>query len=90
MNFDKESKSEEKKNFFFGGGGGGGGGNGEKVGFRPKKKCIHLLFVLLMLHIKFSVPSSSGSLVLTQNKTSNGQIRGITLPTFTEFCQKSS
>ena len=56
--------------FFLVGGGGGGGtmGSGGKVGFRPKKKiCIHLLFVL-MLYIKFPVPSSSGSLVLTQTK----------------------
>ena len=30
---------------------------------RPKKICVRLFFVL-MLHIKFKVPSSSGSLVL--------------------------
>ena len=46
----------------------GGGGEG---GFRPKREnktiCIHLLF-MLMLYVKFQVPSSSGSLVLTQTK----------------------
>ena len=74
MNFDKESKSEEKHFyfilfffFFFGGGGGGG------VQIKKKKKennmylCIHLLFVFT-LSIKSQVPSSSGSLVLTQTK----------------------
>ena len=70
MNFDKESKSEEKKNFF---GVGGGGGWTEREGeFQPKKKPqktigIRLFFVL-MLYIKFQVPGSSGSLVLTQTK----------------------
>ena len=97
MNFDKESKSEA----FIWVGGGGGEGSGGKVGFRPKKKTtknnnhkkqkktigIQLLFVL-MPYIQFQVPSSRGSLVLT-NKRSNGQVRGITLPTFTEFSQKS-
>ena len=71
MNFDKESKSEEKKNCSKGSGGGGGGGGGRlewrEGGFQSKKKCIHLLFVL-MLYVKFQVPSSSGSLVLTQTK----------------------
>ena len=84
MNFDKESKSEEKKFFFGGGGGGGGGvGEGgereerERVGgrrraFQPKKnpqQTIGIrLFFVLMFYIKFQVPSSSGSLVLTQTK----------------------
>ena len=47
-----------------------GGWGGRWVSDRKKKKkiCIHLLFVL-MLHIKFQVPSSSSSLVLT-----NGQV----------------
>ena len=52
--------------------GGGGGGfrewsGGKVVGIRPKKTTtlyIHLVCVL-MLYIKFQVPSSSGSLVLT-------------------------
>ena len=75
MNFDKESKSEEK-NFFLGGGGRGGeGGEREKGGgggFHPKKKTqknnrYSPIFVL-MLYIKFQVPGSSGSLVLTQTK----------------------
>ena len=73
MNFDKESKSEEKKICSKGVGGGGGRGRRGEVGMEGrwvserKKKCIHLLFVL-MLYIKFQVPSSSGSLVLTQTK----------------------
>ena len=41
----------------------GVGRSGGKVGFRPKKKCIHLLLVLMLY-----IPSSSGSLVLTQPK----------------------
>ena len=53
-------------------GGGGGGGvrgwsGGKVVGIRPKKTTtiyIHLVCVL-MPYIKFQVPSSSGSLVLT-------------------------
>ena len=43
-----------------------GGGRGEGD-FRQKKIGIRLLFVL-MLYIKFHVPGSSGSLVLTQTK----------------------
>ena len=70
MNFDKESKTEDFFFFFFFGGGGGwggvGGGRGEGD-FRQKKIGIRLLFVL-MLYIKFHVPGSSGSLVLTQTK----------------------
>ena len=69
MDFGKESKSEEE--FFvclcvcvWGGGGRGAGG-----GFQPKKKTIGIrLFFVLMLYIKFQVPGSSGSLVLTQRK----------------------
>ena len=57
MNFDKESKSED---FFFWGGGGGGAA---MVG----SNMYSLIFVL-MLYIKFQVPSSSGSLVLTETK----------------------
>ena len=69
MNFDKEPKSEEFFFFFFLGGGGGGGG----VGIPTEKKentknnRYSLIFVL-MLYIKFQVPGSSGSLVLTQTK----------------------
>ena len=46
-----------------GGGGVGGAGGG---GFQSKKKTIDIrLFFVLMLYIKFQVPGSSGSLVLT-------------------------
>ena len=82
MNLDEESNSEE--NFVcvcvWGGGGleVGGGVGGE--GFRPKKIGVRLLFVL-MLYIKFQVPGSSGSLVLTQKRI-NRQVRGIILPMF--------
>ena len=75
MNFDKESKSDEFFFFFFfGGGGGGGGGGGEQEEGdsnrkKKKKKKIGIrLFFVLMLYIKFQVPGSSGSLVLTQTK----------------------
>ena len=73
MNFDKESRSEEK-NFFFGGGGGGGGEGFEggrrefKTGKNTQKTIGIRLFFVLMLYIKFQVPVSSGSLVLTQTK----------------------
>ena len=72
MNFGKESKSEEKRIGGRGGGGelgGGGGGGGEEGGGGSNRKniCIRLFFVL-MLYIKFQVPGSSGSLVLTQTK----------------------
>ena len=76
MNFDKEAKSEVFFFFFFfflGGGGGGGGGGGQRGRFQPKKNHkkknnrYSLIFVL-MLYIKFQVPCSSGSLVLTQTK----------------------
>ena len=77
MNFDKESKSEEKKFFFLGG---GGEREGRKDGDSNRKKHTHTkkkkkkktigirLFFVLMLYIKFQVPGSSGSLVLTQTK----------------------
>ena len=75
MNFDKESRSEEKKKKRVGGGGGGGGGNrerGEEGDSNRKKentKTIGIrLFFVLMLYIKFQVPGSRGSLVLTQTK----------------------
>ena len=74
MNFDKESKSDEFFFFFFLGGGGGGGGGGEQEEGdsnrkKKKKKKIGIrLFFVLMLYIKFQVPGSSGSLVLTQTK----------------------
>ena len=50
-------------------------------GLTKKKICVRLFFVL-MLHIKFQVPSSSGSLVLqpTKGKTDrrkDGQTDGI-------------
>ena len=62
MNFGKESKSEKKKKKKIWRGGGEGGGE-EGI---PTKIGIPLFFVL-MLYIKFQVPGSSGSLVLTQN-----------------------
>ena len=61
MNFEKESKSEEKHYFWAG----GGRGWGPKK--NPKTIGVRLFFVL-MLYIKFQVPGSSGSLVLTQAK----------------------
>ena len=76
MNFDKESKSEEKNILFFRGGGGGGErereseGGGE--GFQPKERKQKTIgirkFFVLIISIKFQVPGSSGSLVLTQTK----------------------
>ena len=57
MNFDKESISEDFF-FFFGRGGGGGGG----------RSVVICLFFVFILYIKFQVPGSSGSLVLTQTK----------------------
>ena len=69
MNFDKESKSED---FFIIGWGGGGGrerGRGGRRGIPTEKKTIRIrLFFVLMLYIKFQVPGSSGSLVLTHTK----------------------
>ena len=66
MNFDKESKSED---FFLGGGEGGGGRGGGRRGMPTRKKTIGIrLFFVFMLYIKFQVPGSSGSLVLTQTK----------------------
>ena len=73
MNFDKESKSED---FFVCvcGGGGGGVERGAGGGFQPEKKKNNIktigirLYFVLMLYIKFQVPVSSGSLVLTQTK----------------------
>ena len=71
-----QSKSEKKKkNLCVLGGGGGGGGGGaatalmaqsrqrghNELGPTEKKLCVRLFFVL-MLHIKFQVPSSSCSL----------------------------
>ena len=59
MNFDKEGHYF----FFFFLGGGGGDYN------RKKTKTIGIrLFFVLMVYIKFQVPCSSGSLVLTQTK----------------------
>ena len=74
MNFDKESKSEENSFFFFFFfffGGGGGGREREREGGEEgdsnQKKTIGIrLFFVLMFYIKFQVPGSSGSLVLTQ------------------------
>ena len=58
-------------------GGWGGGG-----GFQPIKKIGICLFFVLMLYIKFQVPGSSGSLVLTQTKGVMDRLTGITLPMF--------
>ena len=58
------------------GGGGGGGVAEELVGLPTERKMYSLTFVL-MLNIKFQVPTSSGSLVLTQTK--GVTVRGITL-----------
>ena len=55
MNFDKESKFEE---FFFVGGGGGG----------VHSNIMYLLIFCAHVLFKFQVPSSSGSLVLTETK----------------------
>ena len=70
---EKKKKNKKKKKHIFcmlGGGGGGGAtalmaqsrqrGHNE-LGPTEKKLCVHLFFVL-MLHIKFQVPSSSCSL----------------------------
>ena len=70
-----QSKSEKKKKtylLYVGGGGGGGGGEvtalmaqsrqrGHNELGPTEKLCVRLFFVL-MLHIKFQVPSSSCSL----------------------------
>ena len=69
MNFDKETED-----FLFAGGGGGGGerreGKRREVSDRKNitkknKNNMYSLFVL-MLYIKFQIPYSNGSLVLTQ------------------------
>ena len=66
MNYDEESKSDEF--FFFGGRGGGERGRrGIQTG-QKHKKTIGIRFFVLMFYIKFQVPGSSGSLVLTQTK----------------------
>ena len=55
--------------FFFcwkGGGGGERKGGGEEGDSNQKKTIGIRLFFVLMLYIKFQVPGSSGSLVLTQ------------------------
>ena len=74
----KSGKKKKKKIVCWGGGGGGGGGGGycfngtalmaqsrqrghNELGPTEKKLCVRLFFVL-MLHIKFQVPSSSCSL----------------------------
>ena len=50
-------------------GGWGGGGRGGFQTEKKHKKTIGIrLFFVLMLYIKFQVPGSSGSLVLTQTK----------------------
>ena len=69
MNFDKESKSEEFLCVCVWGGGEGGwrGGISTEKKKTQKNNRYSLIFVL-MLHIKFQVPGSSGSLVLTQTK----------------------
>ena len=72
MNFAQESKSEDFSfylfNFFFCGRG-GGVGVGREGDFDQNKKTIGIcLFFVLMLYIKFQIPGSSGSLVLTQTK----------------------
>ena len=66
-----QSKSEKKNNIFFLCVGGGGGATAlmaqsrqrghDELGPTEKKLCVRLFFVL-MLHIKFQVPSSSCSL----------------------------
>ena len=70
MNFDKESKSEDF--FLWGGGGVGerkeGGGGGVPTEKKKTQKNRYSLIFVLMLYIKFQVPGSSGSLVLTQTK----------------------
>ena len=35
---------------------------------KKRKRYVFTYFIVLMLYIKFQVPSSSGSLVLTQTK----------------------
>ena len=70
MNYDKESKSEDFFFFFFflGGGGERGAGGGFKPDKNTKKTIGIRFFFVLMFYIKFQVPGSSGSLVLTQTK----------------------
>ena len=46
----------------------GGGGEGYQPKKRKHKNNDIRLFFVLMLYIKFQVPGSSGSLVLTQTK----------------------
>ena len=61
--------------FFLGGGGvGGGGEEGGRRGIPTEKKKTQKTigiryFFVLMLYIKFQVPGSSGSLVLTQKRS---------------------
>ena len=66
MNFDKESKFED---FFWGGGEERGGEEGDSNQKKENtKNNRYSLFFLFMLYIKFQVPGSTGSLVLTQTK----------------------
>ena len=80
----KNQTLKRKQEGFEGGGGGGGGnietktvnqtggGGGGEGGCRrrgiPTEKNIRLFFFVLKLYIKFQVPGSSGSLVLTQKQ----------------------
>ena len=74
-NLNLKTKKKQKNIFLCVGGGGGGGGGAAATGLMAqsrqrghnelgpteKKLCVSLFFVL-MLHIKFQVPSSSCSL----------------------------
>ena len=51
-----------------GGGGGDGGGGGSNQRKENTKNNRYSIIFVLMLYIKFQVPGSSGSLVLTQTK----------------------
>ena len=57
------------------------GEGGREGRFQTKKKQQNM-YSLLVLSIKFQVPSPGGHLVLTQTKGVNGQVRVITLPMF--------
>ena len=94
MNFDKEFKSED---FFLcgvgteGGGGGGEGRSGGK-GVSDRKKKTNMYSLTFCAHGLYEISSSYLKWFSSfyTNKTSNGQVRDITLTRFTEFCRKSS
>ena len=62
-----------------------------KVGFRPNKENNNNSVTIYARALyEIQVPSSTGFLVLTQTKKSNGQVRGISLQMFLRLQSKVS